>query len=64
MAGLLTSLRKIVSDTTQEIIDSEISTKMASVMNTLVDAAFGAVDAVLAEIRDVTEEPEETEEEP
>ncbi len=54
MAGILQGIKKVIHETTTEIIDGELSTKTANVLNTLVDSVFKLVDDVLLSIQDLT----------
>lgn len=62
---MLDSLKKVMHETTTEIIDSEVSAKTAGILTTLVNSVFEVIDDTLAWVQDLTkEEEEEAPEEP
>jgi hypothetical protein len=60
MAGVIETFKKVVNQTTTEIIDNELPTRIAKVVNTFVTSVFGAVDQVLGSIQDMTKEQVQT----
>lgn len=54
--SLLGPLNKVINDTTTQIMDNEIPTKVSQVVTTLVTSSFGVVDDVLKQIQDLTKE--------
>ncbi len=60
MASILSPFKKIINATATEIIDSQLPTKVADVLNTLVISVFEVVDDGLVKIQDLTksEEPD------
>lgn len=59
---MLDPFKKVIHDTTTEIIDSDVSGKTASVLKTLVNSVFEVIDDTLVWIQDLTKEVEEEEE--
>lgn len=57
--------KKVVNETTTEVINSQITEKLSKISTTFVDSLFGVVDETLIKVQDITKEAEEeTPEEP
>jgi len=52
--GILGPLNDVVNKTAAEIVDAQIFSKLAKVVNTLVTSTFDVADAALVKVRDVT----------
>ena len=67
MADILRPFKKVIHDTTTEVIDTQLPDKVADVFKTFVTSVFEVVDDTLVAIQDLTKEgtqeekPEETE---
>jgi hypothetical protein len=58
--SLLGPLNKVINDTTTQIVDNEIPTKVSQVVTTLVSSSFGVVDDLLKQVQDLTKEETKT----
>ncbi len=54
----LESVNKLVNTTVNEIVDSQVTNKMASIINTVVTSSVEVVDDILKKVKDLTK-PEE-----
>ncbi len=54
--NLLTPINKLISDTTQKILDTKISTSIADVLKSLIDSGAKAIDSSLEKIKEFTKE--------
>ena len=52
--GILGPLNEVINKTAAEIIDGQISAKLAKIFNTFVNASFEAADSALVKLRDLT----------
>jgi hypothetical protein len=52
--GILGPLNEIVNKTTAEIVDAQLFSKLAKVLNVFVNSTFDAADTVLVRVRDLT----------
>lgn len=52
--GILGSLNDVINKTSAEIVDGQIFSKLAKVINTFVSSTFEAADSTLAKVRDLT----------
>jgi len=64
--NILGSFNKIINETAKAIIDSNITSKISEILNTLVNSTFEAVEDTLKKLQDLTKaeesaEPEEPE---
>ncbi|MDD5673029.1 MAG: hypothetical protein PHC61_02610 [Chitinivibrionales bacterium] len=55
-SDIISSVNKIINQTTTQIIDSELPKKVSSVITTLVTSSFSAVDDILKKIQDLTKD--------
>lgn len=55
-SDVISSINKIINQTTTEIIDSELPKKVATILNTLVNSSFDAMDDLLKKVQDITKE--------
>jgi hypothetical protein len=58
--SLLGPLNKVINDTTTQIVDSEIPTKVSQVLTTLVTSSFSVVDDLLKQVQELTRETPKT----
>lgn len=56
--SILGPLNNIINKTTGEIVDSQLTGKVAGVLNTFISASFDAADSALVKVRDLTKEDE------
>ncbi|GAB4379501.1 MAG: hypothetical protein Kow0042_28970 [Calditrichia bacterium] len=56
--SILGPLNEIINKTTGEIIDNEVTKKIAGVINTVVNSSFDVLEDTLKQIRDLTKEEE------
>ena len=54
--SLLGPFNKIINDTATQIVDSDLPGKVSQVLTTLVSSSFGAVDDLLKQVQDLTQE--------
>jgi hypothetical protein len=54
--GVLGPLNGVINKTVSEIVDSQISSKVAKVLTVFVSSSFEAADSVLVKVRDWTKE--------
>lgn len=54
--SILGPLNQIINKTTDEVISSQITSKVAGVIGTLVSSSFEVVDDTLKKISDITKE--------
>lgn len=61
MASILRPFMKVINETTTEIIDTQLTSKVSDVLKTFVTSVFEVVDDTLVSVRDATKEekPEE-----
>ncbi|HTS63227.1 MAG TPA: hypothetical protein VMH28_14465 [Candidatus Acidoferrales bacterium] len=52
--GILGPLNDVINKTSSEIVDGQILSKLAKVINTFVSSSFDAADSTLVRLRDVT----------
>jgi hypothetical protein len=65
MASIITSLGKLINQTTTEIIDTELPARTAKVINTFITSVFDVVDDTLSSIQEASKEkPKEAPKEP
>lgn len=57
MATILGSLETLIHDTTQALIDSQITTKVSDMYTGFISSGFGVVDDTLKVVRDITAPP-------
>ncbi len=60
--SILGPLNDIINKTTTEILNSQLTGKMAGVLNTLVTSSFEAVDDTLRAVQKLTKKEKEEEE--
>ncbi len=58
--SLLGPLNKVINDTTTQIVDSELPTKVSQVLTTLVTSSLGVVDTLLKQVQELTQEAPKT----
>jgi hypothetical protein len=54
--GILGPLNGVIYKTTEEIINTQISSKVASVLTTFIKSSFEALDTVLQKVQNLTKE--------
>ncbi len=59
IGGILSSLNSVVNKTTTEMLDSELTSKTAGVINTFITSGFEVIDTVLTKVQSFTKEEEE-----
>jgi hypothetical protein len=57
MATIFGSIEALIHDSTQAVIDSQITTKMAAMVSGFISSGFGIVDDALKIVRDVSAPP-------
>ncbi len=56
--GILGSVNDIINKTTTEIVDSQVTTKVAGILTTLITSSFEVVDNTFKSVQDATKKEE------